>query len=115
MRYKSFMLRVWQRHDVDGVEWAGSLESIQAPGEWRFRTVDQLLAQLRRLAEADAVRETTDRGTGPADEPLRGGRAMSRSGPSTVEEGRFSHDDIHSESSKHVSRRPSVEGKEIRP
>jgi hypothetical protein len=46
VRYKSFMLRVWQRQEVNGVEWAGSLESIQAPGEWRFRTLEQLLTQL---------------------------------------------------------------------
>ena len=76
MRYKSFMLRVWQRQEVNGVEWAGSLESIQAPGEWRFRTLEQLLTQLltqlQRLAESDAVQEKSGSGAAASHE-LPGG------------------------------------------
>jgi hypothetical protein len=67
MRYKSFILRVWQRNDLNGSEWAGSLESIQAPGEWRFQTQEQLLAQLRRLAEADAGQQAAGRRVAPQD------------------------------------------------
>jgi hypothetical protein len=48
------LLRVWQRRDITGCEWAGSLQQIQAGSEWRFNTLEQLLAELRRLAEADA-------------------------------------------------------------
>jgi hypothetical protein len=68
MRYRSFILRVWQRNDLNGSEWAGSLESIQAPGQWRFQTLEQLLAQLRRLAEADAEQRAADRGVAPPDD-----------------------------------------------
>jgi len=60
MRYKSFILRVWLRHDLNGAEWAGRLQSIQAPGEWRFHTLEQLLMQLRLLADADTLQEAVD-------------------------------------------------------
>ena len=59
-RYKSYLLRVWQRRDATGCEWAGSLVQIEAGAEWRFNTLDQLLTHLRLLAEADARREAPD-------------------------------------------------------
>ena len=71
MRYKSFILRVWQRNELNGAEWAGSLESIQAPGVWRFHTLEQLLAQLRGLADADTLREGAERGMAPPHDPRR--------------------------------------------
>ena len=48
------------------------LESIQAPGEWRFRTLEQLLTQLQRLAESDAVPAASERGAMPPHEPPGG-------------------------------------------
>jgi hypothetical protein len=68
-RYKSYLLRVWQRRDVNGCEWAGSLEQIRAGAEWRFNTLEQLLTQLRRLAEADARLEEADQPPAPQYEP----------------------------------------------
>jgi hypothetical protein len=61
MRYRSFILRVWQRNELNGSEWAGSLESIQAPGAWRFHTLEQLVALLRQQAEADTPLQRADR------------------------------------------------------
>lgn len=74
MRYRSFILRVWQRNDANGAEWAGSLEDIQAPGEWRYHTLEQLLTHLRQLAEADALPRSAQRDPAPQCDPC--GRAQ---------------------------------------
>lgn len=74
MRYRSFLLRVWQRNDLNGSEWAGSLESIQAPGEWRFHTLEELLEQLRQLAGSDAVQQAPGHEAMPPDESPSGAR-----------------------------------------
>ncbi len=75
MRYKSYILRVWQRQDANGSEWAGSLEQIQAAAHWRFHTLEQLLAQLRRLAEADGLH--LDRHDAAQPEPRNGAEGPS--------------------------------------
>ncbi len=63
MRYRSFILRVWRRQDVHGVEWAGRLASTQSGEEYRFRTLEELIGKLRQIAQADARDEAVEHET----------------------------------------------------
>jgi hypothetical protein len=67
LRYKSFILRIWRRQEVDGFEWAGNLASTRGRDVYRFRTLEELIGKLRQIAQADA-REEAARHEPPIDD-----------------------------------------------
>jgi len=54
--YVSFLIRLWREDDLDptapAAEWKAQVEHIQSGRQWTFRTVEEMLAFLRRQVNA---------------------------------------------------------------